>query len=220
MHILLVEDSPINRRFIALALSRVGIRVTNAENGRLGVEKATTEEYDAILMDMQMPVMDGFQATAHLRQLGHTTPIIALTGHFTEEDRERCLQVGCNDHLTKPADADGLLAALNRAVAASLPDLVDDLDDYTHELRRIALDYLTVQRHRINEMMETLDKAEFESLADLAHRVKGTAGTVGFPQFTNPAERLEKAALATNPQACSSALEEMADLQAQAEALA
>lgn len=218
MHILLVEDSPINRRFIGLALSKAGIQVTNAENGRLGVEKATREEFDAILMDMQMPVMDGFEATAHLRQLGLTTPIIALTGHSTENDRKRCLQAGCNHHLTKPVDATELLGVLDQVATPS--GSIDDSDEFSDELRQIAQDYLDLQRQRIAAMRESLQKGEFGSLAELAHRVKGTAGTVGFPQFTNPAERLEKAALVTDPQACASALEEITDLQAQAESLA
>ena len=218
MHVLLIEDSPINRRFIGLALSKVGIRSTDAENGRLGVEKAIAGQHDAILMDMQMPVMDGFQATAHLRQLGLATPIIALTGHSTAEDRERCLQAGCNDHLTKPVATDDLLDALNRAV--TLPDVARDLDEFSHELRQIALDYLDMQRHRLDEMKESLENADFESLAELAHRVKGTAGTVGFPQFTAPAEGLEAAALSAKPQACESVLKQIVALQAQAETLA
>ena len=128
MHVLLVEDSPINRRFIGLALSKVGIQVSPAENGQIGVEMAIAGQYDAILMDMQMPVMDGFHATSHLRQLGLTTPIIALTGHTGEAACQRCLQAGCNDHLTKPLDARKLLDTLNRLdVAATPPDFARDL---------------------------------------------------------------------------------------------
>jgi len=216
MHILVVEDSPINRRFIGLALSKAKIQVTNAENGRIGVDKATKEEFDAILMDMQMPVMDGFEATAHLRQLGLTTPIIALTGHSTDEDRKRCLRVGCNDHLTKPVDATELLGVLDQVAATSAA--IHDSHDFSDELRQIARDYLDVQRQRITEMRELLQVGEFDSLAELAHRVKGTAGTVGFPQFTIPAERLEKLAVSAEPQACAEILEQMLDLQAEAEA--
>ena len=219
MHVLLVDDSPINRRFIGRALSNAGIRVSDAENGRVAVERAQTGGYDIILMDMQMPVMDGFKATTQLRLLGLTIPIIALTGHSKREDRERCLEVGCTDHLTKPVDTGKLLEALKRAVDVPTPVLGSNSDEFSSaELRQIALDYLDVQRQRIDEMRESLQKGSFSSLAELAHRVKGTAGTVGFPQFTDPAERLEEAARCTDSQACAAVLEEMETLQANAEA--
>jgi CheY-like chemotaxis protein len=220
MHVLLVEDSAINRRFIGLALSKAGIRVTNAENGRLGVEKASAGQYDAILMDMQMPVMDGFKAATILRQLGLTTPIIALTGHSSSEDRERCRQAGCTDHLAKPVDAAKLVDTLTRvASAAPLPDLSGESEDFRAELRRIAMDYLPVQRQRIGEMRASLQTGAYPHLADLAHRMKGTAGTVGLPQFTDPAERLETAALSADRQACAAILDEITDLQSQAGAV-
>lgn len=217
MHVLLVEDSPINRRFIGLMLSKAGVQVTNAENGQVGMEMATDGEYDAILMDMQMPIMDGFQATTRLRQQGVTKPIIALTGHTTEQDRRRCLEAGCSDHLTKPLDAKGLLDALERAVAAAPSVSAEAADESCEELRQIALDYLVAQRRRIDEMAQSLESADFACLAELAHSMKGTAGTVGFPQFTTPAERLEEAALCGNGPACREALEEMSDLQERAE---
>ena len=217
MHVLLVEDSPINRRFIGLMLSKAGIQVTSAENGQVGMEIARAGEYDAILMDMQMPVMDGFQATTRLRQQGVTKPIIALTGHTTEKDRQRCLEAGCNDHLTKPLNAKGLLDALERAVASAPSVSAEAADESCEEFRQIALDYLVAQRQRIDEMARSVESRDFVSLAELAHSMKGTAGTVGFPQFTTPAERLEEAALSANPQACSQILEVMADLQEKAE---
>lgn len=218
MHVLLVEDSPINRRFIGLMLSKGGIQVTNAENGQVGVEMATTSDYDAVLMDMQMPVLDGFQATTRLRQLGLTKPIIALTGHTTEKDRRRCLEAGCTDHLTKPLDAEKLLDALNRAVAVAPAMFAEESDEDGDELRQIALDYLVAQRQRIDQMGESLQKADFASLAELAHRMKGTAGTVGFPQFTAPAKRLEEAAFSARPRACKEILEQVQGLQVEAEA--
>lgn len=221
MHVLLVEDSPINRRFIGLALSKAGIELTCAENGRLGVEMATAGQYDAILMDMQMPVMDGFEATARLRQLGLTTPVIALTGHTTEADRDRCRDAGCSSHLPKPVDAARLIDTLNDLVAAVAPSgSAADSDDFSPELRQIALDYLEVQQQRITEMEDSLQSGDLNRLAELAHRVKGTAGTVGFPQFTAPAERLEAAAASGDLQACTRLLGQIAALQTEAEASA
>jgi len=102
--ILLVEDSPEVQLLIQLFLKKKGVNVEFANNGKEGMEKALFSEHDLILMDMQMPMVDGYSATEQLRMRGFNTPIIALTAHAMKEDRERCLRVGCNDYMTKPID--------------------------------------------------------------------------------------------------------------------
>lgn len=103
-HVLLVEDSPDVQMLIQLFLKRKQMEVDFASNGQEGIEKATSKNYDLILMDMQMPLVDGYTATEKLRKQGYRTPIIALTAHAMKEDRERCIRVGCNDYMTKPID--------------------------------------------------------------------------------------------------------------------
>ena len=116
-NILLVEDGDTNRKLIGLVLRRAGVQVTTAENGQVGAELAMRHPFDLILMDMQMPVMDGYTATALLRQQGIAVPIIALTAHAMKGDEDKCLAAGCSAYVTKPVDADVLV----ETVAELLP---------------------------------------------------------------------------------------------------
>jgi len=110
--ILLVEDGIDNQQLISMHLRKAGAEVVIAENGRIGVEKATTGEFDLILMDMQMPEMDGETATGELRRRGLTVPIIALTAHAMAEDRAKCIAAGCTDYLSKPVRRELLLSTV------------------------------------------------------------------------------------------------------------
>jgi CheY-like chemotaxis protein len=106
MRILLAEDNVDNREMLKRRLERKGFQVVCAENGAEAVEKAASCAPDLILMDISMPVMSGIEATQAIRAAGPAskTPIIALTAHAMEGDREKCLAAGCNDFATKPVD--------------------------------------------------------------------------------------------------------------------
>jgi CheY-like chemotaxis protein len=114
--ILIIEDSVDNQLLAQLYLTRSGASVEFADNGQSGVEKALGHSYDAVLMDIQMPVMDGYSATRELRKQGFHTPIIALTGCVMKEDQQRCFDAGCDDYLAKPFDRKSLIECVAKHV--------------------------------------------------------------------------------------------------------
>jgi CheY-like chemotaxis protein len=112
--ILLVEDNEMNRDMLSRRLVRRGYEVEIATDGEQGVAMAQTGGFDLVLMDMSLPGIDGWEATRQLRALPETqaVPIIALTAHAMSGDRERALEVGCNDYETKPVELDRLLGKI------------------------------------------------------------------------------------------------------------
>lgn len=112
--VLLVDDSADNQYLIQTLLNRWGLKVTLASNGKEAIEKMKGEKFDLVLMDMQMPIMDGYTACTQLIKDSCQVPIIALTANAMKEDRERCLQAGCKDYITKPIQRNQLLQVLQK----------------------------------------------------------------------------------------------------------
>ena len=112
LNVLVVEDTKDNQLLLKIFLEKNGASVDFAENGEEGLRKSLQKNYDLILMDMQMPVKDGYEATKELRDRGDTTPVIALTGHSMKGDRKKCLEAGCSDYVSKPIDRAELVSVL------------------------------------------------------------------------------------------------------------
>ncbi len=231
--VLLVDDGITNRKLIDLVLRRAGAEVVPAENGQVAVELALESRFDIILMDMQMPVMDGYTATRKLRDAGLQVPILALTASAMQGDEEKCLAAGCSGYLAKPIDQDLLLRRVQEtlttagaptgaptdrpATAAEAPErpavpLISDLPIEDPEFLEIVREFAASLRRHVTEIRGFLDQGSWVELTRLAHRLKGAGGTAGFPELTGPCSTLEKAAREHQEDAARSVLAEIAGL--------
>lgn len=181
-NLLLAEDNLVNQQVATELLKHYGCNVTIANNGEEAVEIASTEEFDLIFMDIQMPVLDGIDACQQLRQLGVTTPMVALTAHSLEGDREKSLQAGMDDHLTKPIEINRLANVLSRFLTEvkvsetgtddpSDDDIFSDmLDDFMDDTSANQLSVLNVEaamgRLLNNEELYFRVLSEFRSSTD------------------------------------------------------
>lgn len=209
LRILLVEDGETNRRLVEAIFEDAEIKVTMAENGLIGLQLSRQLEFDAILIDMQMPIMDGYTAVKKMREEGLRIPIIALTAHAMQGDAEKCFAAGCSDFLSKPIRESELLQKLAQAVGVcSAVNLKpnDEPAPVTVSQRATIKSTLPMNRPKfrsivrqfglklmdeIDLMENALREQDFELLAARAHWLKGTGGTVGFDAFTRPAQTLE-----------------------------
>jgi signal transduction histidine kinase/HPt (histidine-containing phosphotransfer) domain-containing protein len=126
--ILVAEDAKTNQALIKLVLEQLGLEVIIAEDGAEAVDKALDQSFNLIFMDMQMPNMNGYEATAMLRNKGIAVPIVALTAHAMNEDAEKCINAGCDDYMSKPIDRARLIHILNKYLTAPTEDATDSAD--------------------------------------------------------------------------------------------
>lgn len=198
--ILVVEDHRYNRRLIELAFTRAGALVDMAEDGQAGVDRARSTDYDAVLMDIQMPVMDGYTATEQLRAAGYCKPIIALTAHALPAERQRCLRSGFNAFVGKPIDLDHLKAVVRQVTTRGSP-LPDDLfvpdddfaDDESPEERALRREFLASLPETVSDLRGCYALRSFDAMALSAHTLKGAGGTLGFPELSRAGQQLETA---------------------------
>jgi CheY-like chemotaxis protein/HPt (histidine-containing phosphotransfer) domain-containing protein len=229
LRLLVVEDNTINQRVLTGLLARLGHSAVVAANGRAGLEMLGREHFDAVLMDVQMPEMDGLETTAHIRaaeqKTGRHLPIVALTAHAMTGDRERCLAAGMDGYLAKPIDPDALATAL-AALASAVPTedssakAVDSLSDVVYD-RETALRQTGGDAALLNELIEIfLDNearwrddlreaaaaGDLERLRRTAHMLRGATATLGAEQATMAAEHLEERAGASDAPGTAPAL--------------
>jgi signal transduction histidine kinase/CheY-like chemotaxis protein/HPt (histidine-containing phosphotransfer) domain-containing protein len=229
-NVLLAEDGPDNQILVTTLLRQLGLSVAVAANGEVAVERALGAwrggtPYDLVFMDMQMPVMDGYEATRQLRAARYPGPVVALTAHAMEGERERCVGAGCDEYVRKPIERSNLLEVLGRflppvmerAVTEAPAPLVSTMADDPDMTELVArfVERLPGRAGAIQEATRTADP----SLRRLVHGLKGAAGGYGFAPITEAAARLERALVGgAGPAAVAHHADEIVDLCARARA--
>ena len=206
LQILVVEDSPDNRTITVAFLKDTPYQVEIAENGAVACEKFIAGRYDLVLMDRQMPVMDGLTATRAIRQWEQAnhrppTPIIALTASALKGDQEKCVAAGCTAYLTKPIKQQVLLQAIKEhsmgAPASSKEESSGNGRIPVRAHPRFAdliPGFLLNRRQDVIAMLCALDRGDFKTVEDLGHGMKGAGGSWGFQRITDIGAALEQAA--------------------------
>ncbi|MDB5364382.1 MAG: multi-sensor hybrid histidine kinase, partial [Rhodospirillales bacterium] len=206
LRILLAEDSPDNCTITMAYLEDTPYLVEIAETGAIACEKFTTGDYDLVLMDRQMPAMDGLTATRTIRAWERANnrppkPIIALTASALKGDREKCLAAGCTAFLTKPIKQEVLLQAIKEhsLVGPRLPKEQSPQKDAlpllaNHKLAARIPAYLRNCRLDVSSMLDALDRVDLETVALLGHNMRGSGGAYGFQAITDIGAAIQMAA--------------------------
>lgn len=221
-HILLVEDNPLNQEVAAELLKQVGVSVDLAANGAEALQQLEQRSYDLVLMDMQMPVMDGLTATRKIRRQAQwrDLPILAMTASALTSDRDACIEAGMNDFLAKPiepkklwaelarwinmpASAEGgdeVMTAASEPVSQALPS-IPGLDTETglklalddpHLYRQLLQSFVRSHRDFKEQIDQATEEGDLERLVRLAHTLKGSAAQVGATELSNASRHYEQ----------------------------
>lgn len=229
--ILLVEDNAINQKMVRLLLEKHGWRVETADNGGEALRALERTAYTLVLMDCQMPGMDGYATAQRIRDpdtdvLNHCIPIIGLTANALPEDRQKCLDAGMNDYLSKPVDPHHLVETVEKWLKANLPETAEepfeflpeetDLFDYDGLLDKLDGDFNAAQNvislfevewtRCLQELQHALAAHNAETLGNMAHRLKNLAANICAHSLHNAGARLEQAAREGNLDAAASLL--------------
>jgi signal transduction histidine kinase/DNA-binding response OmpR family regulator len=198
LKILLAEDNAINRKLAEALLQKKGWSVVTVMNGKEALERLKNESFDLILMDVQMPVMDGFVATNKIRQdeasTGNRIPIIAMTAHAMKGDREKCMEAGMDDYVSKPMKAEELYNAIQRSMngksrPAGAPDralcevdltiAMDAVDGDKELLKELVNDFLEEIPRQLEELHGVIERKDAGQVERKAHSLKGNVGLFG-----------------------------------------
>ena len=204
--LLLAEDGVDNQRLLSAYLKQAGLGVTVVGNGREAVETALARDFDLVLMDIQMPVLDGVSATQILRSCGYGGPIVALTANVMKSDVQRYREIGCNDVLAKPVERERFFGVIGALLASDRAQHTARADDaFERDLVCLKAAFCAGLPGQIEAIRAALVRADWAALRSLIHVLKGTAGSYGFGRLTELSAQIE-AEIATGRHAVATRL--------------
>ncbi|MEJ5259413.1 MAG: response regulator [Anaerohalosphaeraceae bacterium] len=219
--VLLVDDVQENRALLEVLLKKMGCVCMQCTNGQEAVELCRKEKFDLILMDLQMPILDGFEAIRQIRadSFNQKTPILAMTASGQKGDDLKALDAGCNDCLGKPISRERLqrkvwrlLAQQKQLKAAETGGEILSFLEGDPDYQKAVETFVENLPAKIEEMRKAFEKRDWKELAFKAHALKGLGGFAGFPVFTEKAKDLEETVKAEDVQRIAQQLDEMVQL--------
>lgn len=225
--ILFADDALDNRRLVEHLIRKTGAKITMVENGQEATKIAIEENFDLILMDVQMPVMDGLTATRQIRAAGVKTPIVAVSAGAMTSDVEKALEAGCCMHLSKPFDRQSFYHLISKylkdtrqqreAPAANGSQIISTpiystLNDDDAEMQELVKEFISSLSDRLSELSHYLNNQSWDDLAAKSHKLKGSAGMYGFSEIAGAAAELEKAAKTNDRLLAEARVERVTDL--------
>jgi CheY-like chemotaxis protein/HPt (histidine-containing phosphotransfer) domain-containing protein len=207
--VLLAEDTFDSRRLLTIVLGKAGAEVVAVDHGQAAVER--TQEalregrpFDAVVLDMAMPILNGYEAAQRMRGAGYQGPIVALTAHVLPGEREKCLAAGCDDYVGKPVDRGLLITTLARHMASRSAPSVSPPSDPSKpakslleslpeaERTRLLKDFVGGLVERVGQMEAAWRQQDTDNLIYLAHSIHGTAYLFSFPDIAASAGAIER----------------------------
>jgi len=200
-HILIVDDVPENRSLIEIVLKKAGYKTTSCENGQEAVELAQKQKFSLILMDIQMPVMDGLEATRIIKSQSDNSPlaVLAMTASFQNDSRPACIGAGCDDVVSKPIKKEQLLKKVEKftqqarqiQTAERGGDITSFFTDDPNYHKTIEM-FVSALPDQVKQMQQALDEGNLQELSFKVHSLKGLGSFAGFPVYTEKARQLEQ----------------------------
>jgi len=219
MRILVAEDSAVNLKLIEKYLKDPSFEIDTAQNGAVAVEKFQSGQYDLVLMDLQMPVMDGYAATRNMRawETEHRkspTPILALTAHAFKEEKDKSMAAGCNAHLIKPIRKPELLEAIRRHTGGESSTPLEAILHHAGEsstppllttpgrirvrppagIEEAVPLFLDITRSDLQSLHDALRAQDYTKIRFIGHDLKGSGGGYGFDAISTLGKSIEEAA--------------------------
>lgn len=235
--ILLVEDSEINSKLVFKILKNKGLSCDLANNGQEAIDAFLKNNYDLILMDCQMPILDGYKATQRIREAenGKTRiPIIAMTANALPKDKEKCFAAGMDEYLSKPINIDALLEAISKYITVQKPENIEidadnsnkdisDIEEIENIINEIITElaftktqaielftqYLEYLPEAVLEIDNAMQENDFEKLERTAHKLKGSSANLRIEKLTQLSKQLQQDAKTENIEFCNTTVKEI-----------